>query len=94
MEAVASQAAIAIENNRMIRQIQNQFEEFVRASVTAIESRDVATSGHSFRVADMCLKIANAINEDHDGAFASVTFTETQLKELEYAALLHDFGKV
>nr|MBP6290673.1 GAF domain-containing protein [Spirochaetota bacterium] len=94
MEAVASQAAIAIENNRMIRQIQNQFEEFVRASVTAIESRDVATSGHSFRVADMCLKIANAINEDHDEAFASVTFTETQLKELEYAALLHDFGKV
>lgn len=94
MEAVASQAAIAIENNRMIRQIEQQFEEFVRASVTAIESRDVATSGHSFRVADICLKVAQAINEDHSGPFARVTFTETELKELEYAALLHDFGKV
>ncbi len=93
MEAVASQAAIAIENNRMIQQIQKQFEEFVRASVTAIESRDVATSGHSFRVADMCLKIAHAINDD-TGSFADISFTETELKELEYAALLHDFGKV
>lgn len=94
MEAVASQAAIAIENNRMIRQIEQQFEEFVRASVTAIESRDVATSGHSFRVADICLKVAQAINEDHTGPFAEITFSETELKELEYAALLHDFGKV
>ncbi len=94
MEAVASQAAIAIENNRMIRQIQQQFEEFVRASVTAIESRDVATSGHSFRVADMCLKMAQAINEETTGPFGTITFTDTELKELEYAALLHDFGKV
>ncbi|MGB4269301.1 MAG: HD domain-containing phosphohydrolase [Spirochaetota bacterium] len=94
MEAVASQAAIAIENNRMIRQIQEQFEEFVRASVTAIESRDVATSGHSFRVADVCMKMAQAINEETEGPFATITFTDTELKELEYAALLHDFGKV
>ncbi|MEW6525958.1 MAG: HD domain-containing phosphohydrolase [Spirochaetota bacterium] len=94
MEAVASQAAIAIENNRMIRQIQQQFEEFVRASVTAIESRDVATSGHSFRVADVCMKMAQAINEETTGPFATITFTDTELKELEYAALLHDFGKV
>ncbi|MCX8124496.1 MAG: HD domain-containing protein [Spirochaetes bacterium] len=94
MEAVASQAAIAIENNRMIHQIQKQFEEFVRASVTAIESRDVATSGHSFRVADVCLKMAQAINEETTGPFANITFTDTELKELEYAALLHDFGKV
>lgn len=94
MEAVASQAAIAIENNRMIRQIQEQFEEFVRASVTAIESRDVATSGHSFRVADMCMKMAQAINEENTGPYATITFTDTELKELEYAALLHDFGKV
>ena len=94
MEAVASQAAIAIENNRMIRQIQEQFEEFVRASVSAIESRDVATSGHSFRVADVCMKMAQAINDENSGPFATTTFTDTELKELEYAALLHDFGKV
>ncbi|HOA08596.1 MAG TPA: GAF domain-containing protein, partial [Spirochaetota bacterium] len=94
MESVAAQAAIAIENNRMIQQIQNQFEEFVKASVSAIESRDPATSGHSFRVAEICRRLALAINTEKGGAFAQNQFTDTQIKELEFAALLHDFGKV
>ena len=94
MEAVASQAAIAIENNRMIKQIEQQFEEFVKASVTAIESRDIATSGHSFRIAEICKEIARAINREKNGVFKDITFSETEIKELEFAALLHDFGKV
>lgn len=94
MEAVASQAAIALENNRMIRQIESQFEEFVKASVHAIESRDKATSGHSFRVAELCKHMAYAVNRESDGIFKDVHFSETEIKELEYAALLHDFGKV
>ena len=94
MEAVAGQAAIAIENNRMIMQIQNQFEEFVKASVSAIESRDPATSGHSFRVADVCTALARAVNDVNEGYLKEFHFTEIQIKELELAALLHDFGKV
>ncbi len=94
MEAVAGQAAIAIENNRMIQQIQNQFEEFVKASVSAIESRDPATSGHSFRVAEICKEMASAINAVETGELGPVRFTENEIRELEYAALLHDFGKV
>jgi HD-GYP domain-containing protein (c-di-GMP phosphodiesterase class II) len=94
LEAIASQAAIAIENNRLIKQIQQQFEEFVKASVTAIESRDPATSGHSFRVAKMCIEMAYAINKEENGIFKDMSFSPVQIKELEYAALLHDFGKV
>ncbi len=94
LEAVASQAAIAIENNRMIKQIEHQFEEFVKASVTAIESRDVATSGHSFRVAKICTELARAVNSETEGPYAAMKFSETEIKEIEYAALLHDFGKV
>lgn len=94
MEAVAGQAAIAIENNRMMKQIQEQFEEFVKASVTAIESRDAATSGHSFRVAELCKQMALAINAENEGVFSDMRFSEMAIKELEYAALLHDFGKV
>lgn len=94
LEAVAGQAAIAIENNRMITQIQNQFEEFVKASVSAIESRDPATSGHSFRVAELCVAMARAVNEVREGYLGGVTFTDVQIRELELAALLHDFGKV
>jgi len=92
--AIANQAAIAIENNLMMKQIRSQFEEFVRASVTAIESRDPATSGHSFRVADICTRLARAINMEKSGVFASLEFSKTEMQELEYAALLHDFGKV
>ena len=94
MEAIAGQAAIAIENNRLINQIQKQFEEFVKASVTAIESRDPATSGHSFRVAAICKEMAKAINNVQSGYLSSFKFTDTDIKELEFAALLHDFGKV
>lgn len=94
MQAVASQAAIAIENNRMIAQIQGQFEQFVRAAVTAIDSRDPPTSGHSVRVAQMCLNTARAINAAHQGPFAGINFGDHALRELELAGLLHDFGKV
>jgi HD-GYP domain-containing protein (c-di-GMP phosphodiesterase class II) len=94
LEAIAGQAAISIENNRLINQIQKQFEEFVKASVTAIESRDPATSGHSFRVAQICKEMASAVNDVHSGYLKDFTFNENDIKELEFAALLHDFGKV
>ncbi|MBN2435318.1 MAG: HD domain-containing protein [Spirochaetes bacterium] len=94
MESVAGQAAIAIENSRLFNQIQNQFEEFVKASVNAIESRDPATSGHSFRVAEICKRMATYISDCHNHPWAEIEYSPTKLKELEYAALLHDFGKV
>lgn len=94
LESVASQAAIAIENNRMMIQIQNQFEEFVKASVSAVESLDTATAGHAFRVSEMCKGMARAVNSEKSGYYKEISFTDTQIRELEYAALLHDFGKV
>ena len=94
LQAIASQAAIAIENNTMMIQIQTQFEEFVKASVNAVEARDPATSGHSFRVATVCVALAKAINEIEDGYLEQFNFNDTALKELEFAAILHDFGKV
>ena len=94
LQAIASQAAIAIENNTMMIQIQTQFEEFVKASVNAVEARDPATSGHSFRVAAICVALARAINEIKEGYLGTFNFNDTALKELEFAAILHDFGKV
>jgi HD-GYP domain-containing protein (c-di-GMP phosphodiesterase class II) len=94
LQAIAGQAAVAIENNTMMIQIQTQFEEFVKASVNAIEARDPATSGHSFRVAEVCVAMAKAVNEVEDGYLGKFHFNDTAIKELEFAALLHDFGKV
>ena len=94
LSSFASQAAVAIENNRLYESIENLFEGFVRASVSAIEARDPATSGHSFRVADLTVGLAQAVDRADSPAFRAVRFSRTEMKEIRYASLLHDFGKV
>jgi len=91
--SLASQAAVALENSRLFQSIQALFEGFVQASVTAIESRDPTTSGHSFRVADFTVALATAVDRD-DGTFRDIRFSHDEMKEIRYASLLHDFGKV
>jgi HD-GYP domain-containing protein (c-di-GMP phosphodiesterase class II) len=92
--ALASQAAVAIDNGRLYEDIERLFEGFVTAAVTAIESRDPATSGHSGRVASMTVTLAQAVDRLASGPYRDVSFTREQLRELRYAGLLHDFGKV
>ena len=92
--SLASQAAVAMENTRLYADIQRLFEGFVSASVTAIETRDPATSGHSFRVANLTLALAEAVNNLNTGVYAPVRFSRDQMREIRYASLLHDFGKV
>jgi len=92
--AVAGQAAVAIQNNNLVHEIETLFEGFVTASVSAIESRDPTTSGHSFRVAQYTVGLAESVNGVQVGRFKDVHFNESQIKEIRYASLLHDFGKV
>jgi HD-GYP domain-containing protein (c-di-GMP phosphodiesterase class II) len=92
--SLASQAAVALENSRLFQSIQALFEGFVQASVTAIESRDPTTSGHSFRVADFTVALATAVDRADHGVFREVRFSHDEMKEIRYASLLHDFGKV
>jgi HD-GYP domain-containing protein (c-di-GMP phosphodiesterase class II) len=92
--SLASQAAVAIENSQLYEDIHRLFEGFVRAAVTAIETRDPATSGHSFRVANLTLALAEAVDRCDSGPYAPITFTRDQMREIRYASLLHDFGKV
>jgi HD-GYP domain-containing protein (c-di-GMP phosphodiesterase class II) len=94
VSALASQAAVAIENARLYEDIERLFEGFVTAAVTAIESRDPTTSGHSSRVATLTCGLAEAIDRGGQGPYRGVRFTREQMRELRYAGLLHDFGKV
>ncbi|MBZ0267845.1 GAF domain-containing protein [bacterium] len=91
---LAHSAAFALERAQLQARIQHMFEGFVDASVTAIESRDPTTSGHSRRVARNAVALAEAAARCRTGPFASCTFTDDELVELAYAGLLHDFGKV
>ena len=92
--SLASQAAVAFENARLIQDIKNLFNAFVDASVTAVESRDPTTSGHSKRVATLTVGIGEKLDALESGPFREVRFTRDQLQEIKYASLLHDFGKV
>lgn len=74
--------------------IEKLFEGFVNAAVNAIEARDPSTSGHSGRVAVLTVGLAEAVNRTPNGTYGPVNFSEPQLRELRYASLLHDFGKV
>src|SRR5271168_1127101 len=92
--SLASQAAVAYENSRLYRDIENLFDGFVNAAVKAIEQRDPTTSGHSQRVCQMTVALAEAVDREHKGPYGDLRFSREQMKELRYAALLHDFGKV
>src|ERR1019366_9221956 len=84
VSALASQAAVAIENGRLYEDIERLFEGFVTASVTAIESRDPTTSGHSSRVATLTCGLAEAIDHVGSGPYQALRFTREQMREIRY----------
>jgi HD-GYP domain-containing protein (c-di-GMP phosphodiesterase class II) len=92
--SLASQAAVAYENSKLYREIEDLFDGFVKAAVKAIEQRDPTTSGHSQRVCEMTVALAEAVDREPRGPYGDLRFSREQMKELRYAALLHDFGKV
>jgi HD-GYP domain-containing protein (c-di-GMP phosphodiesterase class II) len=92
--SLAGQAAVAIENGRLYQDIENLFAGFIKAAVTAIDRRDPTTSGHSVRVTELTCDVAQLVNDQAEGPFANVFFTDAEMKQLRYAGLLHDFGKV
>ena len=94
VQSLAGQAAVSIENGRLYEDIENLFEGFIKASVIAIDQRDPTTSGHSVRVATLTCDIAEVADRANDGPFRDTKFSREQMRELRYAGLLHDFGKV
>jgi HD-GYP domain-containing protein (c-di-GMP phosphodiesterase class II) len=94
VSALAGQAAVSIENSQLYEEIERLFEGFVRASVHAIEQRDPTTFGHSGRVADKTVRLAEVVDRADSGPYRLAAFSRKDLREIRYAGLLHDFGKV
>jgi HD-GYP domain-containing protein (c-di-GMP phosphodiesterase class II) len=94
VQTLGAQAGIALENAILYDDIRKIFEGFVQASVDAIEARDPTTSGHSRRVADLTVGLAMAVERADTGPYRAVTWTREGIREIEYASLLHDFGKI
>jgi len=93
-ESLASQAAVAISNNRLIHDLEHLLESFIRTIATAIDEKSPYTGGHVRRVSELTMTIAEKINKSVDGPYAGVSFDEDELKELRISAWLHDVGKI
>ncbi|MCH2660119.1 GAF domain-containing protein [bacterium] len=94
IESLASQAAVAINNVRLIEDTEALFESFVQVMATAIDERSPYTGGHIRRVAELTMIMAHAINSCDEGVFADVKFSDEELEELRLAAWMHDIGKI
>lgn len=94
LTGVCAETAVALKNFLLYSDIERLLDGFVRASVQAIEERDPATAGHSFRVAGYAEKLAIAVDRADAPDLRRIVFSRDQLREIRYAALLHDFGKV
>ncbi|MBN4080821.1 GAF domain-containing protein [Caldithrix abyssi] len=94
VEALASQAAVAITNKNLIKDLEYLFESFIKLIASAIDAKSAYTGGHCARVPEITMMLAEAVQNTNDGPFSDVTFTKKEMYELKIAAWLHDCGKV
>jgi HD-GYP domain-containing protein (c-di-GMP phosphodiesterase class II) len=92
--SLASQAAVALSNNRLIQDLQNLLESFIQTIATAIDEKSPYTGGHVRRVAELTMTIAQKVNDTKDDRFADLKLSVDELRELRLAAWLHDVGKI
>lgn len=93
-ESLASQAAVAITNQRLIDEMQALFDSFTRVIATAIDAKSAHTGAHCRRVPDATLLLAEATHRSRRPEVANFTLTDDDRYELKTAAWLHDCGKV
>lgn len=84
---VEKQTKVAVEQSIVATERANQLErlseEMVETLARAIDAKDRYTNGHSFRVSEYAVKLAQKLG-----------WSENEIKELEREALLHDIGKI
>ncbi|MBF0142650.1 MAG: GAF domain-containing protein [Magnetococcales bacterium] len=93
-ESLASQAAIALTNKRLIEDLRHLFEAFIKAIASAIDEKSPYTGGHCERVPVMAELLAKAANECDHGELKEFRLTDEEMYELRIASWLHDCGKV
>jgi len=94
VESLSSQAAVAVTNKNLIRDLEVLFESFIKLIASAIDAKSPYTGGHCSRVPEITMMIAEAVNDSQNEHFKDIHFNEKELYELKIAAWLHDCGKV
>ncbi len=92
--SLTSQAAIAITNAKMIHDLKELLESFIKSIAFAVDQKSPYTGGHVEKVAILSLMIADALNSAASGKYAEVKYSEDELDEIRISALMHDVGKI
>ncbi len=94
LESLASQAAIALSNRRLIQQLEELFESLINLINTAIDDKSPYTGGHCERVPALTMMLAEAANRAKPDALKDFNLTDKDRYELKIAGMLHDCGKI
>ncbi|GAA0581018.1 HD domain-containing phosphohydrolase [Caenispirillum bisanense] len=94
VEALASQAAVAIDNQQLIAAQKRLLDSVIKVIAEAIDSKSPYTGGHCARVPKLAIMLADAACAEQDGPFADYELDEDEKYELYLGAWLHDCGKV
>lgn len=94
IEALASQASIALTNQSLILQLENLFESLIKLINMGIDEKSPHTGKHCMHVPELTMTLAEAIHETDSGPLADFHMTPADRKELWTADLLHDCGKI
>jgi HD-GYP domain-containing protein (c-di-GMP phosphodiesterase class II) len=94
LESLASQAAVALTNRRLIQQLEELFESFINLINTAIDDKSPYTGGHCERVPVLTMMLAEAVNRTTRGPLKDFMMSDQDRHELKMAGLLHDCGKI
>ena len=94
LESLASQAAVSVNNVRLIGETEALFDSFVQVMATAIDERSPYTGGHIRRVAELAMSVAEAVNSCDEGPLKDAVFTDNELNALRIASWMHDIGKI
>jgi len=83
LATIASEAAMAIHNLLLLEKVQNSYFGMVKALIAAVEAKDIYTRGHSERVTQYSMLIAEEMN-----------LPRTRRDIIQKAGFLHDIGKI
>ncbi|WP_174873096.1 CHASE2 domain-containing protein [Vogesella oryzae] len=95
MEALAAQAAVAIENQNLVEAQKNLMDAMIKIIAGAIDTKSPYTGGHCERVPELAIMLAQAACEQNEGPLADFNFrNDDEWREFHIGAWLHDCGKV
>ncbi len=83
LTALASNAAVAIENARLYIELSKAYDTTLEGWALALELRDKETQGHSKRVVELTLQVGQTMG-----------LSAAELLQMKRGALLHDIGKM